>query len=153
MSAARKNVMEIGWFLTALTVVVGVSLLIGMAVSFSWPLLIGAILVIIVAIALGLCSLAMMEEVEKDGSTAIFSNQAEQEILSRQQREILRTARAEVLMELALTDVEKEKENIAYRQTHDAYDEAKPPHNTSFTNLDGSPRQIDRKRDRYDNYN
>lgn len=139
----RRGIIWAGWVASGICAAAMLGLIIGMAVSFTWPLLVGVLFMAVLTLIFGLASGDAMMKLDK--SESVFGNTAEDEILSSKQRKTLRAARAEVLMELAMLDVEKEKENIAHRQLMEAGDMTLPPHKTSFTNPDGSPKQIGRR--------
>lgn len=145
----QRVVMWVAWSLCIACALSAVGLIIGMAISFSWPLLTGVILLAVCAVVAGCTADYYMEEPDKD---SIFGSTAEDEILSKNQKKVLREARAEVLLELAMTDVEQEKANIEHRKMQDSNDMSAPPYDTSFTNRDGSPKQIGSPPPRSRNY-
>lgn len=144
---ARQNtphtiVMWGAYGLGALSVLTVIGLFVTMAVAFSWAIFTAAILMVIVTVALVGTGAVFMDESEKKSTESVFGSTAEAEILSGKQKKKLKTARAEVLMDLAMTDVEKERENIEHRRMQEAGDMTLPPHKTTFTNPDGSPKQL-----------
>lgn len=78
----------------------------------------------------------------------VFSNLAEQEVLTVKQRRDLKKARGSVVMQKAMTDVENERENLAQRQLESRRDGDKPPHDTDFSRVypDVTPDQTRRLR-------
>lgn len=65
----------------------------------------------------------------------LFSNDAEREILSVKQQRRLRSARAEVMMDKAMLDIENERQNIVHKQIEASHDPEKPPHKTQFSKV------------------
>jgi hypothetical protein len=130
------------WVFAGIGALCTVGLIIATALAFTWALLVGSVLMAIITIALACAAVALMDELEKKSTPSVFGTNAEQELLTNKQKKTLKAARGEVLMDLAMLDVEREKENILHRQTMEAGDMAVPPHKTSFTNTDGSPKQL-----------
>jgi hypothetical protein len=75
-----------------------------------------------------------------------ISSLAEQQLLTPAQKRELRRARAGVVMEKALIDVEHERQNITHRQIEASKDPNKPPHQTSWTEVDYQ-RQLEQAND------
>lgn len=136
----QRVVMWFFWVLTFLAIIGTVGLLIGCALSFSLPLLLGVVLMATAAVAAGCTASYYMEK--PNDSTSAFGSNVEVEILSKKQREQLREARAEIIMEHAMVDIEQERANIEWRKMEDANDMERPPYQTSFTNRDGTPKSL-----------
>lgn len=66
-------------------------------------------------------------------------SEIEHALLNHRQKSELRKARAAVVMEKALVDVEHERQNIVHNQIEASKDPTKPPHKTSFTEPEDRP--------------
>lgn len=66
------------------------------------------------------------------GNAKVFSNEIEQEVLTRKQRRELRNARGGLVMQRAMIEIENERDNIIHRQIEASHDPDKPPHTTRF---------------------
>lgn len=62
-----------------------------------------------------------------------ISSPLEKAVLDNRQRRELRKARADIVMQTAMIEVQQEQENIVHRMHQDANDPDKPPHHTAFT--------------------
>jgi hypothetical protein len=64
----------------------------------------------------------------------VFNNQDEKEVLTRKQRQVLKEARGEVVMQRAMIEVEHERQNIVHNLELEAADDLdRPPHQTRWS--------------------
>lgn len=114
-----------------------VALVILSAISFSIGVLVCALLLAGGAIG---CGYITMMFADKTNVPKVFNNQDEKEVLTNKQRKTLKEARAEVVMEKAMIEVEHERQNIVHNLELEAADPDKPPHPTRW-----SPDQVIRQ--------
>jgi hypothetical protein len=69
----------------------------------------------------------------KRAGRSILDSQIEREVLTSKQRRELRKARAGVVMQRAMVEIDQERENITHRELEAAEDPNKPPHKTRFS--------------------
>jgi hypothetical protein len=124
-----KVMMWAGAVLAIISALIAVVLL-AAAFSEGWSLLIPAIL--LGAIAVGSGGVAATFGQKVSGQRKVFSNEIEQEVLTRKQRRNLKVARGDLVMQRALIEIQNEQDNIVHRQIEAANDPAKPPHKTRF---------------------
>jgi Spy/CpxP family protein refolding chaperone len=127
----HKFLMLAGMVLTILAGLGCVGLLIACALSFSGAMMWSAVLLAAAAVGLGYATTYFGQKVT--GHPLIFTNEAEREVLTRKQRQHLRKARAEVVLDRALVEVEHERQNIVHRQIEASNDPDKPPYKTRWT--------------------
>lgn len=118
--------------LTGLSGLGCVGLVLATAFDFAWATLVCAVLLALSTCAFGTASSYYGGLVVRQGH-GVFTNEAEKEVLNRKQRQELRRARGELVMERALIEVEHERDNIVHRQIAAANDPNKPPHQTRWT--------------------
>jgi hypothetical protein len=104
--------------------------LLALAFSEGWSLLIPAILLGLIGVGSGGVAAHFGQRVS--GQRKVFSNEIEQEVLNRKQRRDLKVARGDLVMQRALIEIQNEQDNIVHRQIEAANDPAKPPHKTRF---------------------
>jgi hypothetical protein len=137
----NKLLMITGMVVTILTGLATVGLLIACALDFGVGLLFCSILLGFVTVGLGMATAYFGRSLT--GKTLVFTNEAEQEVLTARQRRELRRARGEVVMERALIEVQHERDNITHRQLEAADDPEKPPYQTRWTPEDWkSPKKV-----------
>jgi hypothetical protein len=108
-----------------------IGLVIQTGLEFSVALLVSTILMTLFTVFTGGTTVYFAQRVT--GHEKVFTNAAEREVLTVQQRKDLRRARGEVVMERALIEVENERQNIVHRQLEAANDPTKPPHQTQWS--------------------
>jgi hypothetical protein len=135
----HRVLMLAGMVLTILAGVGTIGLLILCAVQFSFAVLFSGILLAIGTVGLGWATAYYGSRVT--GHPLVFTNDAEREVLNRRQRNELRKLRGEVVMQRAVDEVNKERENISFRQLQAANDPEKPPHETRWSK-DGQQRAL-----------
>lgn len=142
----HRILMLSGLVLTILTGLATVGLLVSCAVEFHFALLAVSIMLAVGTVGLGWATSYFGQKVT--GHPLVFTNDAEREVLNPKQRRELRRIRGEVVMQRAVDEVEKERQNITHRQIEAANDPTKPPFQTQWS-PDGVQRQLeDRDRDR-----
>jgi len=136
----NKLLMITGMVVTVVTGLATVGLLISCALDFGVGLLFCSILLGFVTVGLGVATAYFGQKLT--GKTLVFSNDAEQEVLTARQRRELRRARGEVVLQRALIEVEHERDNIVHRQIEAANDEDKPPHETRWTTFGKDQKKV-----------
>jgi hypothetical protein len=107
-----------------------VALVVLCALTWSWGVLLCAILMAGGAVGAGYITVMFSA---KTTVPKVFNNQDEKEVLNMKQRKELRKARGEVVMEKAMIEVEHERQNIVHKQIEAANDPNRPPHETRWT--------------------
>jgi hypothetical protein len=120
------------WAAAALAVVCALSsmVLLVLTITQGFLLLIPTVLLFVVTI--GCCTATVYFGQRVSGNSKVFSNEIENEVLTRKQRRELRTARGGLVMQRALIEIENEQDNIVHRQIEASHDPGKPPHQTRF---------------------
>lgn len=116
-----------------------VALVVLCATGFSWGVLLCALLLAGGAIGSGYVTVLFSG---KTTTPKVFNKQDEREVLNLRQRKELRRARSEVVMEKAMIEVERERENIIHNLELTAADPDKPPHETRWTNAEAEIRRM-----------
>ena len=127
--------------LTAISGLSCVGLLIVCAIQFSAAAFWASILLGVATIGFGYATTYFGQKVTA-GSSGVFTNEAEREVLSHRQRTDLKRARGEVVMQRALDEIEKERQNIEHRAIEASHDPTRPPHKTRWTSEDNDGRQL-----------
>ncbi len=120
------------WAAVAMAAISAIStvILLILTVTRGFWLLIPTILLF--AITVGCCAGTVYFGQRVSGHKKVFSNEIEQEVLSRRQRRELKNKRGGLVMQRALIEIENEQDNIVHRQIESANDPKKPPHQTRF---------------------
>lgn len=98
-------------------------------VSFAWATVLGSFFLVGLSIGAGFAASHFGREVDP----VVFNNAAEREVLNRKQRQSLRKARGDVVMEKAMIEIEHERANVVHNLELDAADPNKPPFQTQFS--------------------
>jgi hypothetical protein len=120
------------WASAALAAIsaVGAVVLLILTVTKGFWLLIPTILLF--AITVACCAGTIYFGQRVSGHKKVFSNEIEQEVLTRRQRRELKNKRGGLVMQRALIEIENEQDNIVHRQIEASHDPKKPPHRTRF---------------------
>jgi len=120
------------WASAVLAMIAGLGsvLMLVLIITEGLVLLIPTFLLAVVTVAAGAGTVYFGQRTS--GHSKIFSNEIEQEVLTRKQRGHLRKARGGLVMQRALVEIENEKDNIIHRQIEASKDPDKPPHQTRF---------------------
>jgi hypothetical protein len=120
------------WAAVAMAAISAIStvILLILTVTRGFWLLIPTILLF--AVTCACCAATVYFGQRVSGHKKVFSNEIEQEVLSRRQRRELRNRRGGLVMQRALIEIENEQDNIVHRQIESANDPKKPPHRTRF---------------------
>jgi hypothetical protein len=118
------------WAAVAMAAISAIStvILLILTVTRGFWLLIPTILLF--AVTCACCAATVYFGQRVSGHKKVFSNEIEQEVLSRRQRRELRNKRGGLVMQRALIEIENEQDNIVHRQIESANDPKKPPHRT-----------------------
>jgi len=129
-----RAAMLAGIVLAVLAGIGTVSLLVLVALNFTFGLLLATALMALATVGFGGAGVYFAQRT--DDQPRVFTNVAEREVLTAKQRKELRAARGAVVMERALIEVEQERDNITHRAIEAANDPSKPPHHTRWTTED-----------------